>query len=290
LADMLARLMGKFVTVFLGKGANAIPADMTACVFRSPLGRRSCREWGKALAFSGLFCCNSTKQGDESMKMKIALLTSAVMMFAVTQASAALILSNGGFELPVGTTQVDNTLELDDGDGATNNWTASNQTFFVAPPVTFGGPAPLEGAQYLQLNASGGGRVFQDLGTPDALTLADITWTANFQERPSHPGATYTFGLYSDATGTTPLGPTAVSSGSPGDGVWASDTVTATGVASGTNVWAFFTAAGTGGTQLLWIDDLAFSVDVTAVPEPSSMLLVDLGILGLGVVRRRRQS
>jgi len=218
---------------------------------------------------------------------KVALFTIAMMMFAATQESAALTLLNGSFETPVTEspdfTTVNNT-------ETAGGWTASNQTFHIAEPAVFGSSvAPVDGTQYLQLNGLGGGRAFQDLGATDAVV--DITLSANFYERSDHSGATYTFGLYSDNTGTTAL---AESSGSPGTTSWVNDSITALSVPLGTNVWVFITAVGTavgtgaGGTQLFWVDDVELGVTAT-IPEPSSMLLVGLGVLGLGVVRRRRQ-
>ncbi len=215
--------------------------------------------------------------------MRIVLLTSAIVMFAATQASAALVLQNGSFELPVGTT------EITQGNTA-GNWTASGPgpSAFIATAATFGGTlAALDGGQYIQVNANGGGRISQLVGATDAGPASDITLSAGFSARTGfETGLTYSFGLYSDADGLVPL---AESTGlTPPVGSWDVQSVTATGVAGGTDVYVFFSAPDLAPlTRLLWVDDVTLSV--TQIPEPSSMLLVGLGVLGMGVVRRRRQ-
>jgi len=219
--------------------------------------------------------------------MKITLLTIAVVMFAATQASAALLLTNGGFELPdaSGGGVVTNA-----GDTA-NSWTAVNNLSFTTEPFD-GTTAAQEGGQYIQQTTGTGGasllgRVSQFLGMTDAIS--DITLGASFTQRDQGVAGGYSFGLYSDAAGTVALAETLnQSAGALGSDIWTTDSVTAVGVASGVSVYAFLTAAvPASSTNFLNID--AVTLSVTEIPEPSSMLLVGLGVLGLGVVRRRRQ-
>jgi len=219
------------------------------------------------------------------MKMKkMIVFVCAMAMFAATPASAALVLLNGGFESPVGTTQIiaGNTA---------GNWTAVNKASFIANAATFGALPAFEGDQMIQVDHAGpsDGRIFQLLGTTDGLV--DVTLSASFAARDLNfdGTATYAFGLYSDAAGTIALAEkTGLANAAVN--VWSADSVTATGVTPGTSVYAFFTANGVGSatTQLLHVDDVGLSV-VATIPEPIALLLVSLGILGLGVARRRRQ-
>jgi len=213
------------------------------------------------------------------MKMKIALLTSAVVLFAATQASAALVLTNGGFEDPVlgPAGELEITVGTTEGD-----WTAAGSvsTFILDEGST--GEAAFAGSQYGQINgSSGGGSISQFLGITDALS--DVTLSAFFSPRTGFTAGVYTFGLYEDAAGTIPL--EELVGQLPGSvGVFSPNSVTASGVASGTSVFAVFIAEN-GPGRLTYVDGVTLSVAV--IPEPSS-LLFGLGVLGLGVVRRRR--
>jgi len=215
--------------------------------------------------------------------MRNLLFSLIVVMFAATQASAALILTNGSFEAPNlssgGNQQITATATI-------QNWTAGNNSAFYLEQGLFSVNAD-DGDQYIQLNTDGtGGRISQLLGTTDAGPASNITLSASFYDRPSNPGGTYSFGLYSDAAGTVALNE--VTGGTPGTGTWSADSVTALGVAGETDVYAFFSADTNAveGTQLFWVDNATLSV--TPVPEPSSMVLAGLGGL-LCVARRRRR-
>jgi len=224
--------------------------------------------------------------------MRNTLLTIAVVMFAATQASAALMVTDGSFE-----TETSGTVVA--APGTTGGWTVSGDLdTFTSVPFS-GNLAPQDGAQYIQVRtgSAGGSIISQFLGTTDAIS--DVTLGAYFSPRNTGAQAlgTYTFGLFSDAAGTMPLDVTltrpngAVETNQPNGavGTWMFDDVIAENVPAGTTVYAAFTAdAFAGTTNFLFIDNV--SVSVTAIPEPSSMLLVGLGVLGLGVVRRRRQS
>jgi len=216
------------------------------------------------------------------MKMKIALLTCAAMMLAAVPAQAALMVTDGSFE-----TETNNGAEIPSG-STTGGWDITGSTGAFTPVAPFDGLAAQDGTQFIQITAGGGapGRISQLLGTTGAVP-SDVTLAAYFSQRSIGVSSGYTFGLYSDAAGTVALAET--TAGAPTAGVWTlDDSVTAIGVAAGTPVYAFFTATTpTSSTNFLFIDNV--TLDVTAIPEPSSMLLVGLGVLGLGVVRRRRQ-
>jgi len=213
------------------------------------------------------------------MKMKIALLTSAVVMFAATQASAALVLTNGGFEDPVAGPGA--FFEITTGT-TIGNWTAAGSVSSWILDEGLTGESALAGNQYGQINgSSGGGSIYQLLGTTDSLS--DITLAANFSPRTGFTAGVYTFGLYEDAAGTIPLAE--LTGQLPGTvGIWSANSVTATNIAAATSVYAVFVGEN-GPGRLTYIDSVTLSV--AAVPEPSS-LLFGLSVLGLGVVRRRR--
>jgi len=222
--------------------------------------------------------------------MRITLLTIAVVMLAATQASAALILTDGSFE-----TEANNGAAIPP-PGPTGGWNVIGQGSFT-PVSPFGGATALDGTQFIQITsgtAAALGRISQDLGMTDVES--DVTLSANFIQRGNAGGlfgtaGGYSFGLYSDAAGTVPLAQELDQvAGVANSDVWVSDSVTASNVPAGTTVYAFFTAAGPNpSTSFLFIDDVTLS-SVASIPEPSSMLLLGLGVLGLGVVRRRRQS
>jgi len=213
------------------------------------------------------------------MKMKIALLTSAVVLFAATQANAALVLTNGGFEDPVA--GPGGLIEITTGT-TTGLWTAGGSVSTFILDEGFTGEAAFAGDQYGQINgSSGGGSISQFLGITDSLS--NVTLAALFSPRTGAAAGVYTFGLYEDAAGTIPLD--ALTGQLPGTvGIWSPNSVTAEDVASGTSVYAVFVAEN-GPSRLTYIDSVTLTV--AAVPEPSS-LLFGLGVIGLGVVRRRR--
>jgi len=211
--------------------------------------------------------------------MRIALLTCAFAMLAVTQGSAALVLSDGSFETEVAGTVVTpgNT---------TGGWDVIGTDAFT-PAAPFGGMvAAQDGSQFIQVVTGGGttGRISQFLGTTDLGPANDITLDAYFSQRNLGTPAAYSFGLYSNAAGTIALAEEIGQT--PGAiGVWANNSVTALGVVGGTDVYAFFTTdPPASSTSFLFVDNVTLT---TVIPEPSS-LLFGLGVLGLGAARRRR--
>jgi len=214
--------------------------------------------------------------------MRILLFASALAILTATQASAALVLQNGSFETPddvAGFTQIPINTTVGDWEASFNQATITDELFNATAP------AAVDGSQYIQLNSVNGGRISQFLGITDA-PLTDITLAASFAARDfAFTGdRTYSFGLYTDNLGLVPLAEvTGVSTGTlPSNFV--GNSVTASGVALGTSVYAFFTADASAAQELFFIDNVTLT---TVIPEPSS-LLFGLGVLGLGAIRRRR--
>jgi len=222
------------------------------------------------------------------MKMKIALLASAIVMFATTQASASLVLQNGGFE-DLDASGVAGIVTAA-GDTAFS-WTAVGDLTFTTEGLS--GTAPVEGTQYIQQSTGGAaddiGRISQFLGITSVAS--DVSLDALFAARNLGAGplgtSTASIGLFSDAAGTIALADSGSQSATAGV-FTAIGSGTALNVAAGTSVYAFLTVdSPPTSTNFVFFDSVTLSV--SAIPEPGSAALLSLGALGLGVVRRRRQ-
>jgi len=229
------------------------------------------------------------------MKMKIALLASAIVMFATTQASAttSLMLENGGFENPDASAVLGIVTAAGD---TAFSWTAVGDLTFTTNSG-FGGATAIEGTQFIQQSTGGAaddiGRISQLLGVTSVES--DVTLNAFFAARNNGAGllgtSTASIGLFSNAAGTIAL----ADSGSLLAGVGTFTTIssgTALNVPAGTSVYAFLTVdSPPTSTNSIFFDNVTLisTPSTTVIPEPGSAALLSLGALGLGVVRRRRR-
>ena len=209
----------------------------------------------------------------KKLTMLVLVVSVAVM---AGQAGASIVVTNGSFESPI-----QGSGNQHGWTGTYGSWTATgNNAYIVDQDRDNGAVDAYEGIQYLKMQESSNNpTVYQSIGTVEAGE-GNITLSLAYRDRPGSVATDVTFGLYTSGTGGTALAELTVTPGSS----WATDSVTATGVAVGTEVFVrIATVEDVSNPALVLLDD----VQVNAVPEPATMALLGAGGL-LALVRRRR--
>lgn len=238
--------------------------------------------------FPGQTCAGPFTFEDEPMKAPF--LAGALLAFAAVSSHAAPIFTEGfdnvgslavsGWVLtnnssPIGSTGwfQGNTGIFDAASGAANSYVAANfenaaaggaiSNWLISPTLTFSGPVALDFA--LRMNA-------------------DLTDTVEVYF--SSAGAASSVGSTTTSTETFSL--LTSFSASSGDTGWLNQSVTfgSGGANSGRFAFRYVVGDTFAAGDYIGID----SVSVSAVPEPTSALLMALGVAGLAAVRRRRSA
>ena len=216
-------------------------------------------------------------------KMTMMLTLSVVVLLVAATAQAAIVVTNGGFELP--------NLAAGGSQGVGNGGTLGNWTFAGAGDAAYlyteTTPNPdfaaADGDQYMLMrNIYADSKLYQGVGTIADTTENDITLNFSYSGRLNHGDSGFTIGLYDAATGGNALA--TFSHTNTDKDTWHSDSVTALDVTVGTTVYVRMTTAGGGSGKEMYFDALS----VSAVPEPATMSLLGIGGL-LALVRRRRK-
>ncbi len=196
-------------------------------------------------------------------------------------------LLNGSFESPVLTTGTFQTIPPG-GEPAGFEWTVATGNVDLAGPNPFILFPPYDGAQAVDLNGTIRGSLYQDfstvLGQQYSLTFA-------YADNPLEGGISTADVTVTDllSAGTLLADSVAHSTstnGPPANGDW----LVYSGVftATGTNTRLLFasTSASNSASGGIILDD----VNVTAIPEPSTLVFAAMGLLGLGFAARRRKN
>ena len=214
-------------------------------------------------------------------RMTMMLMLSVAVLLVAATAQAAIVLQNGGFELPNLTAGSEQGV----GSGATlGNWTRPTGTdvsYYYTETTPNPDFAAVDGDQYM-LMRNLGGVLYQGIGTVADGTENDITLNFSYSGRAGHGDSPFTIGLYDAATGGNALA--TFSHTNTDKDTWHSGSVTALDIAVGKTVYVRMTAGNAGSGKEMYFDALS----VSAVPEPATMSLLGIGGL-LALVRRRRK-
>lgn len=215
------------------------------------------------------------------MRIPVALLM-ALACLSGREACAANLVVNGGFESPIVTFPYQH---FSTGSSSISGWTVVNDTVSVLRIGCCDPADPSEGSQYLDLTGPNDGQsryggVSQTITTVPGLEYELTFDLGNYAQNPtSFNGGRV--GIVASAGGTSQtfhLGP--VTTGS----IWEGEVLTFVATATSTQI----VLTGLDGAQYVGLDNVV----VQAVPEPSAILLMSIGFVGLGAatLRRRRQG
>jgi hypothetical protein len=208
------------------------------------------------------------------MKIRIAAALAALSLSGVAQAG----LTNGGFELPTygpstvnfplatqvpgwNTSATDNTIEI---------WTSS-----------FNGVSAYQGNQFAELNANQVSTLYQDVAPIAAGSVVGY----QFAHRGRAGADTMRFEIRDLVTNSIVFNRT-VTTGNTAWSFYTGSGIVATGNALR---FAFVSVSAAGGATVgNFLDAADFGVGVGRIPEPTALALVALGLLAVGVSRRKQ--
>jgi hypothetical protein len=170
-------------------------------------------------------------------------------------------------------------------DSGSGNWFIQDGSIDPNGPLLAGGV--ISGTQSAETFSSGPGSkaLWQSFTLPTNITLATVSWTDRMWNYASDYSATQEFvaSIFNDIT---------LFSTQPGDpliGAWGNRSIDITAWAQaneGNTRFLYFWQEDTQGFMNVFLDDV--SLQVTTIPEPSTALLLGLGLSGLATRRRRR--
>ncbi|MEP7366258.1 MAG: DUF642 domain-containing protein [Acidobacteriota bacterium] len=205
-----------------------------------------------------------------------------VAVLALTQSPllAANLLVNGGFETPV-IAGGPGYLQIDFGSEPGGfGWTVTTNSVDIVENGPYG--TFIEGVQGLDLIGLGStGGITQTFATTSGLTYLLLFYYSDNPGNGDPSAATVTI---IDGSNTLLSDSVAHSLATLGTPDW--QVYSATFVATGTSATITFDSIPGGGSGGIFLD----GVSVEQVPEPATIALMGVGLLGLGVLRRRKTS
>lgn len=205
----------------------------------------------------------------------------ALALAAMSAQAAAVTVVNSGFEASwsaVSTQGADGSVVFNyQPTGANMGWTFGSDTGVVNPQTSQ--VAAAEGAQYAFLQMESG--FLSQTFTVAQAGQGDLSFL--FGLRPNYaPGQQLEVYLDNTLLSTFSMKPSASLN-------WQTAGMTLNFLSAGTHTLAFKgTGIPGGGDTTVFLDQVAVNVNVSAVPEPSSALMLSLGLGGLLLARRRQ--
>ena len=206
----------------------------------------------------------------------------AALALAQLPMSGANLLVNGGFETPV--INPSGYLQVNlGGEPGGFGWTVSTNSVDIVENGLFGMTATFtEGVQGLDLIGLGStGGIAQVINTTPGLTYY---LQFRYSDNPFNADASGANFFVMDGFTTLLSGTVTHSNATPGNFSWKG--YYGTFIATGTNATVSFDAVAGGGSGGIFLDRVA----VDQVPEPSTIVLMGAGLLGLSALRRRKSA
>jgi Protein of unknown function (DUF642)/PEP-CTERM motif len=220
--------------------------------------------------------------------MKNYLLIFTLACFVPAQAA---LITNGSFETPV--VPVGSFLNFASGSTLITGWTVVGPQASIVSGTfsqeccTF--PAE-DGSQWLDLtgfNANSTEGVEQTVATTPGTNYTLSFWIGNVFDPGGIFGTTSTVDVRLGGVGGTLLGAFTNHSTTTGTQVWQQFTTSFT--AAGSSTTLAFLNADPGNDNANGLDNIVLTANETGIPEPGTLSLLGIAIIGLGLVRRPRQ-
>ena len=214
------------------------------------------------------------------------------LLTCLVSAEASTLITNGSFESPV--VPVGSFTNFASGSTLIPGWTVVGAAggvsivsgTFSQECCTF--PAE-DGAQWLDLtglNTNSTEGVEQTVATTVGTNYVLSFWIGNIFDPGGIFGTTSTVDVRLGGLGGTLLGAFTNSSTTRGTQIWQQFTTSFT--ATGSSTTLDFLNADPGTDNSNGLDNVALTVGAAGIPEPGTLSLLGLGIIGLGLVRRRK--
>ena len=211
------------------------------------------------------------------------------MLTCLVSAEATTLITNGSFESPL--VPVGSFTNFASGSTGITGWTVVGPEAsvvsgaFISECCTF--PAE-DGNQWLDLTGDVSNTVEgvqQTVATTTGTQYTLSFWVGNIFDPGGIYGTTSTVDVRLGGLGGTLLGAFTNSSTTRGTQVWEQFTTSFT--ATGSSTTLDFLNADPGSDNSNGLDNVVLTVGATGIPEPGTLSLLGLGIIGLGLVRRR---